>query len=108
MATMPKRVKFRKSQRGVIRGVAQRGNHVSFGDFGLQAVDGGWLSAGWLHAKFALVVVLSGVHGFMVRCVRDFGADRNQHSQKFYRIINEVPTILMILIVVLVTVKPFS
>jgi large subunit ribosomal protein L16 len=42
---MPKRVKFRKSQRGIIKGNAQRGNRVSFGDFGLQAVEGGWLSA---------------------------------------------------------------
>ena len=45
MAMMPKRVKFRKSQRGVIKGNAQRGNYVSYGDFGLQALDGGWLSA---------------------------------------------------------------
>src|SRR6476469_1904701 len=45
MAMMPKRVKFRKSQRGVIKGTAQRGNYVAHGDFGLQALDGGWLSA---------------------------------------------------------------
>ena len=71
------------------------------------AYDGGWLSAGWLYAKIALVVVLSGVHGFMVRCVRDFGADQNRRSQKFYRILNEVPTVLMIGIVLLVVLKPF-
>ncbi len=71
------------------------------------AHDGGWLTAGWLHAKFALVVALSGVHGFMVRCVRDFGADQNRHTQKFYRIINEIPTVLMIGIVLLVVLKPF-
>ena len=62
---------------------------------------------GWFHAKFALVLVLSGVHGFFVRCVRDFAADQNQRTQKFYRIINEVPTILMIGIVLLAVVKPF-
>ena len=45
MPQMPKRVKFRKSQRGKIRGNAQRGNTVTHGDFGLQAVEGGWLSA---------------------------------------------------------------
>ena len=45
MPLMPKRVKFRKSQRGKIRGNAQRGNFVSHGDFGLQALEGGWLSA---------------------------------------------------------------
>jgi large subunit ribosomal protein L16 len=45
MPLMPKRVKFRKSQRGVVKGSAQRGNTVTFGDFGLQALEGGWLSA---------------------------------------------------------------
>ena len=45
MAMMPKRVKFRKSQRGVVKGNAQRGNYVAYGDFGLQALTGGWLSA---------------------------------------------------------------
>jgi putative membrane protein len=64
-------------------------------------------SAGWLHGKLLLVLVLSGVHGFFSRCVKDFAADRNTRSQKFYRIINEVPTVLMILIVILVIVKPF-
>jgi large subunit ribosomal protein L16 len=45
MPQMPKRVKFRKTQRGVIRGNAQRGNTVAYGDFGLQSLEAGWLSA---------------------------------------------------------------
>lgn len=45
MALMPKRVKFRKQQRGKLRGVATRGNYVSFGDFGLQCMEIGWLKA---------------------------------------------------------------
>ena len=45
MPQMPKRVKFRKSQRGKVRGNATRGNTVAFGEFGLQALEGGWLSA---------------------------------------------------------------
>ncbi len=45
MPLMPKRVKFRKTQRGKIKGNAQRGNTVSYGDFGLQSLDAGWLSA---------------------------------------------------------------
>jgi len=68
---------------------------------------GNWFSAPWLHGKLFLVLVLSGVHGFFARCVKDFGADRNQRSPKFYRVINEVPTLLMIGIVILVVVKPF-
>ena len=71
------------------------------------AWSGGWYAAGWLHAKIFLVLVLSGVHGFLARCVREFATDRNRHSQKFYRIINEVPTVLMIGIVILAVVKPF-
>ncbi|MFZ2154904.1 MAG: protoporphyrinogen oxidase HemJ [Bradyrhizobium sp.] len=71
------------------------------------AWSGHWLSAGWFHVKFLLVIVLSGVHGFFARWVKDFAADRNIRSQKFYRIINEVPTVLMIGIVVFVIVKPF-
>lgn len=71
------------------------------------AWSGGWFTSGWFHAKLVLVLVMSGVHGFLTSRVRDFALDRNTRSQKFYKIINEVPTILMILIVILVVVKPF-
>ena len=71
------------------------------------AWSGGWFAAGWFHAKLALVLVLSGVHGMLSRWVRDFAADRNTRSAKFYRIANEVPTLLMAGIVILVVVKPF-
>jgi protoporphyrinogen IX oxidase len=71
------------------------------------AWSGHWFSSGWLHVKLALVILLSGVHGFFSRWVKDFASDRNPRSQKFYRIINEVPTVLMIIIVILVVVKPF-
>jgi protoporphyrinogen IX oxidase len=68
---------------------------------------GHFFSAGWLHGKLLFVLLLSGLHGFFARCVKDFAADRNTRSQKFYRIINEVPTGLMIGIVILVIVRPF-
>lgn len=71
------------------------------------AWEGGLFNAGWLQGKLALVFLLSGVHGLFARWVKDFAADRNRHSHKFYRILNEVPTILMIFIVILVVVKPF-
>jgi putative membrane protein len=67
----------------------------------------GWFASPWLWAKIALVLALSAVHGLLARWMKDFAADRNHHSQKFYRIINEVPTLLMILIVLLVVLKPF-
>jgi protoporphyrinogen IX oxidase len=69
---------------------------------------GGWHTAHWLQAKFVLVILLSGVHGVCVRCVKDFAADKNRHSQKYYRILNEIPAVLMVAIVVLAVVKPFS
>ena len=64
-------------------------------------------SGGWLHAKIALVLVLSGVHGYLSASVRRFAEDRNTKSTRHWRIVNEVPTMLMILIVILVVVKPF-
>jgi putative membrane protein len=67
----------------------------------------GLLSDGWLHAKLLLVVGLFAVHGMMSRWRKDFEADRNERPQRFYRIANEVPTVLMIGIVILVIVKPF-
>ena len=67
----------------------------------------GFFAAPWLHAKLALVIGMSGVHGMLSRYVRDFAADRRRKSQIFFRIINEVPTVLMILIVILAVVKPF-
>lgn len=71
------------------------------------AWSGGWYTSGWLQLKFVLVLVMSGVHGLLVRWVRDFAHDRNRRSQKFYRMVNEVPTVLMIGIVILAVVKPF-
>lgn len=72
------------------------------------AWSGRWLfTSWWIYGKLFLVLVLSGVHGLFARWVKDFAADRNRHQQKFYRLINEVPTVLMIGIVILVVVKPF-
>jgi putative membrane protein len=70
-------------------------------------LQGAWFKAGWLHAKLVLVLILSGLHGAMSKWTRQFAADRNTHSPKFYRIINEVPTVLLIAIVILAVVKPF-
>ena len=71
------------------------------------AVDGGLYRVGWFQAKFVLVLMLSAMHGFLSRCVREFAADANTRPAKFYRVINEVPTLLMFGIVILAIVKPF-
>jgi len=62
---------------------------------------------GWLHAKLLFVVLLTVHHVFQKRWLRGFAADQRQHPQRFYRFQNEVPTLLMIGIVIFVIVKPF-
>ncbi len=69
--------------------------------------QGGWLTSGWLHAKVALVLGMSAVHGMLAKQVKLFAADRNTRPARYFRILNEVPTVLMIGIVILVIVKPF-
>jgi putative membrane protein len=66
----------------------------------------GYFLSPWLHAKLALVLLLTGLHGFFAAQVRAFAEDRNGHSSRFYRFINEAPTILMLLVVILVVMKP--
>ncbi|MGC1347336.1 MAG: protoporphyrinogen oxidase HemJ [Methyloceanibacter sp.] len=66
-----------------------------------------WRAHGWFHAKLALVILLSAFHGACAKWTKDFAADRNTHDTRFYRIMNEVPTLLMMGIVILVIVRPF-
>ncbi len=66
-----------------------------------------WRSGGWLHAKLALVIAMTVVHAFLARWRRKFAAGELPHSAKFFRVLNEVPTLLLIGIVILVVVKPF-
>ncbi len=71
------------------------------------AYDSGAFSAGWFHLKGLGVLLMSGAHGYDGFLLRRFARDANQHSPRFYRILNEAPTLLMIGIVILVIVKPF-
>jgi putative membrane protein len=70
-------------------------------------LQGRWFGASWFHAKLVLVLAMTVLHALMTQWVRAFAFDRNRHTAKFYRIVNEIPTVLMILVVLLVTVKPF-
>lgn len=63
--------------------------------------------AGWFHGKLFFAFCLLGIHGLMVSFYKDFQSDRNKKSQKFFRIFNEIPAILMIAIIFLVILKPF-
>ena len=63
-------------------------------------------TSGWLHVKLTAVVLLTVLHIFLAKWRKDFAADRNTRSARFYRLINEVPTVLLIIIVIMVVVKP--
>ena len=71
------------------------------------AYDSGFWRAGWLHTKILLVILMSGCHGFLAASTRRFANDANVRPARFFRIVNEVPTVLLIGIVILVIVKPF-
>ena len=60
----------------------------------------------WLIAKIVLVILLTFYHFFLFNCLNKFSLDRNEHSSKFFRVINEVPTVLLIVIIFLVVFKP--
>ena len=69
------------------------------------AID--WSHDGWFHLKLALVIALSAFHGLLAMWTRDFALDRNRRPARFYRVANEIPTLLMIAIVILAVVRPF-
>jgi putative membrane protein len=66
-----------------------------------------WSADGWFHVKLVLVLLLSGYHGALAKWTKQFAQDRNTHSPRFYRVANEIPTLLMIGIVILAVVRPF-
>jgi len=70
-------------------------------------LQGQWFGARWFHVKLVAVLAMTVLHGLFSHWVNKFHFDRNQHSQKFFRIVNEIPAVLLIIIVVLAAVKPF-
>ena len=103
----PQSETFKVMERRLLRGIINPAMVVSWA-LGLWMVyDGSWISEHWLQCKLLLVVVLSGLHGMLARWASDFAADRNRHTEQFYRIMNEVPAVLMVGIVIMVVIKPF-
>jgi putative membrane protein len=98
---------FKVMERRLLRAIINPAMVISWALGLWLAWSGGWYASGWLQAKVVLVLMMSGLHGFLARCVREFAADQNRRSARFYRLINEVPTILLIGIVILAVVKPF-
>jgi len=98
---------FKVMERRLLRFIVNPAMIASWGLGLWLAWEGAFFSSAWLHAKIALVVLMSGVHGYFSMAVRAFAEDRNSRPARHWRIMNEVPTLLMIAIVVLVVVKPF-
>ncbi|GLK73315.1 protoporphyrinogen oxidase HemJ [Ancylobacter dichloromethanicus] len=98
---------FKVMERRLLKAIAHPAMGVSWLAGLYLAWEGGWFASGWFHVKLALVVGLSVAQEFQARWVKDFAADRNVRPARFYRMMNEVPTVLMIGIVIMVIVKPF-
>jgi putative membrane protein len=98
---------FKVMERRLLKAIMTPAMVVSWATGLYLAWRGGWLGAGWFHLKFAAVIGMSAAHGFLAAQVKRFAADANLRPQRFFRIVNEVPTVLMLVIVAMVIVKPF-
>jgi putative membrane protein len=98
---------FKVMERRLLRGIMNPSMIVVWVVGFWMAINGGWMVAGWLHAKLALVLAMSAVHGMFSKWRKDFEADRNTRPARFYRMWNEVPAVILITIIVLVVIKPF-
>lgn len=98
---------FKVMERRLLRAIMTPAMVVSWAVGLWLAQAGGYWSSGWFHGKLTLVVLMTGIHMVLARQVRMFANDANVRGQRYFRIVNEIPTVLMIAIVVLVIVKPF-
>lgn len=98
---------FKVMERRLLKAIMMPAAIVAWAAGLIMAVVGGLFHDGWFHVKLALVIGMTIAHYMMTKWKNDFAADRNTRPQKFFRIANEVPTLLMIAIVILVIVKPF-
>jgi len=105
-ADAPSNERFKVMERKLYRGIMMPAMLLTLAS-GLWLWLGYGFAGGWLHAKIALVALLVAYHFWMARLLRDFARDANRRSHVFYRWVNEIPTVLLVAIVILVVVKPF-
>ena len=103
----PQSETFKIMERRLLRGIMTPAMILTWGLGLWLAWSGGWFTSGWFVGKLLGVVALSAFHGCAARWVKDFAANQNRRTARFYRWVNELPTIMMIAIVILVIVKPF-
>jgi len=98
---------FKVMERRLLRGIMNPSMIVAWGaGLALMLNIEAW-TEGWFHVKLTLLVILTAVHMMAARWRKAFAADANRHSERFYRLMNEVPAILMVGIVVMAVVRPF-
>ncbi|MCO5090506.1 protoporphyrinogen oxidase HemJ [Bosea sp. (in: a-proteobacteria)] len=98
---------FKIMERRLLKGIINPAMTIAWVIGLYLAWEGFGFKGGWLHGKILLALVLSAIHGMLVKHVRAFAADCNVKSPRYFRILNEVPAVLMVGIVILVIVKPF-
>ena len=98
--------RFKIMERKLYRGIMTPSAVLTF-TFGFWLYLGYGFSGGWLHAKLAIVALLAAYHLWCGRLLRDFAEDRNTRSHVWFRWFNEIPVVLLTLVVILVVVKPF-
>ncbi len=98
---------FKVMERRLLKAIINPSMAVVFITGPLLAYMGDFWMDPWLHIKFVLALGLGAVHGYLARYVKLFARDANTRPAVFFRVLNEVPTVLMILIVLLVVLKPF-
>jgi protoporphyrinogen IX oxidase len=98
---------FKVMERRLLKAIMTPAMVVSWASGLYLGWSAGFFSAGWFHLKLAGVAALSGAHGYLAGQVKVFARDENRRADRFFRVLNEVPTVLMLLIVVMVIVKPF-
>ena len=100
---------FKIMERRLLRAIMNPSMIATFVFGGLMLATAGFVdwSMGWIWVKFAMIAIMVMIHGLLARWRREFEADRNLRSAKFYRMWNEAPTVPLIVIVIMVVVRPF-
>ncbi len=98
---------FKVMERRLLKAIVNPSMIVVFITGPILAYQVGYWHSPWLQLKFALALGLGALHGYLARYVKIFARDENRRPSRFFRVLNEVPTVLMILIVILVVLKPF-
>ncbi len=97
---------FKVMERRLEAGIMRPALVIGYGTGLALAFEGHWFAAAWLNWKFLFVALMTVVYGFFVRICYRFAADANLHSARYFRFLNEAPTLLLIAIVVLAVLKP--